>query len=469
MTGTTTADTDAATRAPGPAGHWLLGSLPEIRRDPLGTFVRVREEYGDIVRLTAGPPGLRAERHCVFSPSGAQQVLASRSADFRKDTAAYHEIAAVLGDGLLTSQDEQYLRQRRLVQPLFTRRRVDGYADGLNEEAGAVVRRWRDTPDGAVDLAEEMSRFTLRAVTRILFGADIESAVDVVRRNFPVLGGHIVRRSFTPVRPPRTWPTPANRSAGRARAALHALCDRIVAERRAEDARRGPGDPAPGTDLLSLLTRAGNDDDGTLTPAEIRDQVLVFLIAGHETTATSLTFALHLLGHHPEVQERAREEVERVLGDRPPTAADLDALPYLTQVLKESMRLYPAAPVFGRNAVRETVIDGVTIPAGGEALVVPWAIHRHPDHWEDPERFDPDRFLPERERDRPRYAWLPFGGGPRACIGQHFSMLESVLALAAFLRAFTIESPAAGITLGVGVTLQIGSPVRARLIPRATD
>ncbi|PGH51629.1 cytochrome P450 [Streptomyces sp. Ru87] len=447
------------TPVPGPKGSLLLGSLPDFRRDVLDAYLRGWREHGDVVRFALGPPGLRADVYAVFSASGAQQVLASRSANFRKDNKFYEEIRQSLGNGLLTSQDEDYVRQRRLVQPLFTRRRVDGYADALYEEASSVVDAWRDAPGSVVDLSEEMTRFTLRAVTRILFGADIEAAVDVVRRSFPVIGAYTRDRGTAPVAVPRQWPTPANRAAARAQADLYALCDRIIAERRAA----GTDD---GDDLLSLLSRAASEEDGSLDADEVRDQVLVFLLAGHETTATSLTFALHLLGHHPKEQQRAREEVDRVLGGRPPVAADLDRLPYLTQVLKEAMRLYPAAPAIGREVVADTEVDGFPVPAGATLLVVPWVIHRNTRYWEDPERFDPERFTPEREAGRPRYAWMPFGGGPRACIGQHFSMLESVLALATFLRAYEVESLDTDIPLDAGITLTAKARARARLTAR---
>ncbi|MFE2147217.1 cytochrome P450, partial [Streptomyces sp. NPDC059456] len=200
-----------------------------------------------------------------------------------------------------------------------------------------------------------------------------------------------------------------------------------------------------------------------------RDQVLVFLLAGHETTATSLAFSLHLLARHPEQQARAREEVARVLGDRTPEAADLDRLPYLTQVLKEAMRLYPAAPVIGRGSVAATEIGGRTVPAGSDVILAPWVTHRHPRYWPDPDRFDPDRFTPEAEAGRPRYAWFPFGGGPRACIGQHFSMLESVIALAMVLRAYEFEAVDTEVPVIAGITLRADGPIRCRIRPRASS
>ncbi|MFJ9418049.1 cytochrome P450 [Streptomyces sp. NPDC101227] len=450
--------------APGPAGRPLLGSMLDLRRDSLGTFLQARREHGEVVRLQAGPPGLRSVFHAVFAPQGVQQVLASEAANFRKDHPLYEEVRQSFGNGLLTSQDSDYLRQRRLVQPLFTKRRVDGYATAVTSEADAVAARWRTADGGVVDLVREMNRLALCTVSRILFGTDAEAAVDAIDRCAPVINAYVVGRAYVPVKLPREWPTPGNRRARAATDELNALCDRIIAERRA-----AAGAPAEaGDDLLSLLTQAANDADGSLDATEIREQVLIFLLAGHETTATSLAFTLHLLARHPEEQRRVREEADRVLGDRAATAADLDRLPHLTQALKESMRLYPAAPVISRRAVEATEIGGFAIPAGADVVVAPWVTHRDPGLWEDPERFDPRRFTPEREAARHRYAWFPFGGGPRACIGQHFSMLESVLALATLLRSYELEAVDQEVPVAAGITLQATGPARVRLHPRTS-
>ncbi|MFD8481437.1 cytochrome P450 [Kitasatospora sp. NPDC059673] len=453
----------ATTRVPGPAGLPLIGSLLDLKRNPLATYVAAQRDHGDVVRIQAGPPGLRGEFYLVTSPEGAQQVLATEAANFRKDNVFYGEIRASFGNGLLTSQDEDYLRQRRLVQPLFTRRRVDRYADAIGIEAESLVRRWAAAPGATVDAADEMSRFALRTVARILFGQDVEQAVETVHHAFPILGAFVRDRGFAPVRLPREWPLPGHRRALEAERALYAVCDGIIARRAAE----GDTEERDGEDLLGLLAKARDEDGNQLDATELREQVLIFLLAGHETTATSLTFALHLLGKHPQQQRLAHQEAAELLADgRRPTAADYTQLPYMTRALKEAMRLYPAAPSVGRRAVKSAVVGGVEIPAGADVLIAPYVTHRHPGHWEDPERFDPDRFTPEREAARHRYAWYPFGGGPRACIGQHFSMLESVLALAVLLREFEITAVDTEVPLGQGITLEARGPVRLKLTPR---
>ncbi|MFJ7126132.1 cytochrome P450 [Streptomyces sp. NPDC098101] len=447
--------------APELAGIPLLGSMFDLKNDSLETFLRARREHGDVVRITAGPPGVRATLYGVFSAEGAQQVLAGESANFRKDNAFYQEVRESFGNGLLTSQDEDYLRQRRLVQPLFTRRRVDSYAAAIAAEVATLTGEWRDDGAESVDVLQEMARLALRAVARILFGTDVDAAVQIVERSFPELGAYVLRRGFSPLNVPRNWPTPGNRRAAAVHRALYEVCDRIIAERRSSGRTSDEGD-----DLLTLLVGAESAEDGSFDATELREQVLVFLLAGHETTATSLGFALHLLGLHPEARKRAREEVDQVLAGRTPGAADLDALPYVTRVLKEAMRLFPAAPVVGRRAVAATEIGGVAVPAGADVVVAPWVTHRHPDYWEDPERFDPDRFTPEAEAARPRYAWFPFGGGPRACIGQHFSMLESVIALAMILQRYDFEAIDTEVPLTSAITLQAAGPARCRLTPR---
>ncbi|MFF3316261.1 cytochrome P450 [Streptomyces sp. NPDC003035] len=448
---------------PGPAGLPLLGSMFDLKNDSLGTFLNSQRAHGDVVRITAGPPGMRGVVYGVFSAEGAQQVLATESANFRKDNHFYQEVRESFGNGLLTSQDEDYLRQRRLVQPLFTRRRVDSYAEAIAAEVGAVTAGWHTAADSTVDVLDEMTRLALRAVARILFGTDVEAAVEIVERAFPVMGEYVLRRGFSPVNIPRDWPTPGNRRAAAAHEELYAVCDRIIAERRAAGQDAGDGG---GQDLLSLLAEAESAEDGSFDASELREQVLVFLLAGHETTATSLGFALHLLALHPEQRKRAHEEVDRVLAGRTPGAADLDALPYLTRVLKEAMRLFPAAPAIGRRAVAATEIGGHTIPAGADVIVAPWVTHRHPAYWEDPERFDPERFTPEAEAGRPRYAWFPFGGGPRACIGQHFSMLESVIALAMILQEYDLEAIDTEIPVSSAITLRATGPARCRVRSR---
>jgi cytochrome P450 len=451
--------TRLATLPPAPRGAPIVGSALDLRRDVLGTYERARRAHGDVVRFVIGPPGVRATMYALFHPDAVRRVLAGEADRYRKDNRFYQEVRWALGDGLLGSQDETWLRQRRFIQPLFTRRRIAGYAQSMTEEAGELIVRWRglSAAGNAIDLHAEMSRVTLRVVGRLLFGSDLERAVAVVGDAFPVLGEYARRRAFAPFRVPHSWPTPANRRAVSARRAVYRVCDKLIADRRASD---GGGD-----DLLSLLV-AARDGDERLDDAEIRDQILIFLLAGHDTTALALTFGLHLLGLHRDVQRRVRDEVDATLGDRAPTADDVEALTYTTMVLKEAMRLYPPAWGLGRRTAGGDSIDGYDIPPGSDVAVSAWVTHRHPAFWDDPGRFDPERFTPERESERHRHAYFPFGAGPRACIGQYFSMLEATIALAVIVRAFELASLGERVPLAPRITLHPAAPVPCRLTAR---
>ena len=439
----------------------LIGSALELRRDLLGALERAMREDGDVVRFVAGPPGLRLVCYGVFHPDAVQQVLASKAARYRKDNTFYEELRITGGDGLLTSQDELWLRQKRFIQPLFTHRRIASYVPVMAEETARLIDRWDRVKEGVADIHADMTRLTLRIVGRALFGADVDQAVPIVRQEFPIVGEYVQKRGMSPVRIPRSWPTPANRRAARAQQAVYRICDELIAGRRATPARKTPAS----RDLLSLLIDA-RDGDEALSDDEIRDQVLVFLLAGHETTAVTLTFAFSLLGQHLDVQHRARAEAEQVLGGRVPTAEDVPRLRYTTMMLKEAMRLYPAAFVIGRHTPGGDQIGGYQIPPGSDIYVSPWVTHRHPEFWPDPERFDPDRFTADRESERHRYAWFPFGGGPRACIGQYFSMLEAAVVTAMVLQAYELTAPPCTLPLTTKITLRPASAVPCRIAPR---
>jgi cytochrome P450 len=333
----------------------------------------------------------------------------------------------------------------------------------MAEETAALIGRWHAATrhGGTVDAAEDMMRMTLAVIGRVLFGDDLDQATPVLREALPVVSAHVLRRGRSPLRLPASWPTLANRRAVRAQRQLYEVVEGIIDRRRAS---------AAGEDLLSLLLCARDPDAigaDALDDAEVRDQVLIFLLAGHETTATALTFALHLLGRHPDVQQRVRVEAEQVLGadDQGPTVERIAALAYTTQVIKEAMRLYPPAYGMGRQTPEGDTIDGYHLPPGADVLVSPWVTHRHSRIWQAPQRFNPDRFTPAQEKQRHRYAYLPFGGGPRACIGQYFSMLEATLATASIVRAFGLHAPPRPVPLTIGITLRPAGPVPLTLVP----
>jgi cytochrome P450 len=448
--------------APRPRANRLLGFALELGRNQLRTYERVMREYGDVVRLVVGPPGLRFELTCAFHPDGVQRVLAGSRESYSKDTPGYREIAAAIGRGLLTSEGQRWQRQRRLIQPLFTRKQIATYATLMAEEAARTADRW-DRAGGqgvTVDAHGEMIRLTLRVVGRAIFGDDVEHATHVIQRTFPVLTRHVLRRTLAPVAPPADWPTPANLRAARAQRALYALADDLIARRRTAG--------LDGEDLLARLLDARDPETGrAMEIQQVRDEALIFLLAGHETTSSALTFTLQLLGRHPDEQQRVADELADVLGGRPPTVDDLPALRRTAMVLKEAMRLYPPLYALARRAEREDEIGGHRIPPGSLLVVSQWATHRHPRIWEDPEKFNPERFSPEQEAARHRYAYFPFGGGPRACIGSHFAIQEAQIALAVLLQRYRIRAPLAPIPPDTtGMTLRPKHAVPIELAPR---
>jgi cytochrome P450 len=314
-----------------------------------------------------------------------------------------------------------------------------------------------------VDANSEAVRLALRVVGRAIFGDDLTTARDVLDSAFAVLNRHTFRRATSPLTTPASWPTPSNRRAARARSALYRVVDELIAHRE----RAG----AEGEDLLSRLLRARDPDTGqAMDVQQVRDQALIFLLAGHETTSTALTFTLHLLGRHQTQQRLLREEIDAVLGRRPPTDDDVPALERTASAIKESMRLYPPAYALGRLAESRQEIGGYVIPAGSFVVVSQFATHRHPQFWEDAEAFDPSRFTAEREAARHPYAYFPFGGGPRACIGSHFAMRETTIAAAVLLQRFLIHSELEIVPLDTeGITLRPGHAVPIRLVPRRSS
>lgn len=456
----TTTDIDRRRTVPGPRGSRLLGMARELQRDQLTTYESVTAEYGDVVRLVLGPPGLRRVIYLVTHPAGVEQVLGGDADGYTKNTPYYKEIAAYLGNGLLTSDGKRWRQQRRTVAPLFTHRRIGRYVEVMADEAARMAGRWataaeRRTP---VDVGAEMVDYALRTVGRVLFGANVDDAIPVVRATFPILNQHVRSRGLTPLRLPRRFPTPAQRRAARAQRTLHEVVDAIIDQRRHA--------PAGSEDLISLLLAASDPDTGgQMSPQEVRDQVLIFLLAGHETTSTALTFTCHLLGRHPEVQHRVQREVDEVLAGRAPTADDIGKLAYTSLVIKEAMRLYPPAYALGRLAETGDRIGGHDIPPGSIVVISPWATHRRADFWAHPQRFDPDRFAPDAESARHRYAYVPFAGGVRGCIGSHFAMTEAVTAIATLLAGHTLRSESASVPLDTGVTLRPAGPVLCHVTP----
>jgi cytochrome P450 len=451
-----------STQVPGPRGSLLWGLARELQRDQLATFERAATDYGDVVRLTAGPPGRRAKLYLVSHPDGVQHVLTGGDT-YTKNTPFYREIAGYFGDGVLTSDGPRWRRQRHTLAPLFTHRRTDHHVAAMAAEARGMVQRWRTAAEESteVDLYAELTEYTLRVIGRILFGADVNDVIPVIRDAFPRLSEHVRRRARNPLRLPRQWPLPAQRRAAAAQRALYQVVETII------DQRRGAADQQ--VDLISLLLTCRDPDTGApLSGPDVRDQVLTFLLAGHETTSTALTFTLHLLGHHHDLQHRVHQELATVLNGEDVTADDIGKLSYITMVIKEAMRLYPPAHAVGRYTATGDTITGNLVPPGSTVILSPWVTHRRPDLWPDPHRFNPDRFDPTVAANRHRYAYFPFAAGARGCIGEHLALTEAVVATAVLLNAYTVHTSPGRIPVTTGITLHPAGPVPCRVTARNT-
>jgi cytochrome P450 len=310
-----------------------------------------------------------------------------------------------------------------------------------------------------LDLMTEMSRVTLRVVGKTLFSLDLSGDAKAVGDALQAAMDHVVHRTFNLFVPPIWFPTPANRRFHRALGVLDSVVLRIIGERRSR--------PDPGEDLLGLMLEARDEETGDgMSDSQLRDEVMTFVLAGHETTAVTLAWTWYLLCRHPEIEERLRDEVRTAIGARVPTVGDLPALRYVRMAIEEAMRLYPPLWAFGRQAVREDRIDGYRIAAGAPVNLSPWITHRHPDFWDDPERFDPERFAPERVTTRHRYAYFPFSSGPRLCIGNEFALMEATLVAAMMAQRYRLElaDPQRAIAPEAKLTVrpQGGVPVRLR-------
>ncbi len=376
----------------------------------------------------------------ILHPDGVQHVLQDNHSNYSKDTREFALFSYLMGNGLVISNGDFWLRQRRMMQPAFHRQKINALSGMICEEAQATIDRWEKTRLNGLsfNLMGEMLDLSLEMVTRALFGARLSDPDGTIAANIAFLMEDMGYRFERPWYPPPGVPTPYNRRFTTARQYLDKIVFSLIDERR-----RNPDLPG---DLLSMLIQA--TDEGAETPdgktarmtdVQLRDEAVTLLVAGHETTASALTWTLYLLSQHPEAEARLLREVDEVLADRTPTLEDLTSMPYTRMVIDESLRLYPPGWLTFRKALADDEIGGYRIPAGTTLTLSQWATHRHPQFWQNPEVFDPERFSPERSQDRPRFAFFPFGGGPRLCIGSSFALLELQLVLPMLARRFQFE------------------------------
>jgi cytochrome P450 len=399
-------------------------------RDAAQFLLRAHASYGDVVRLRLGPRVAFA----IFHPDHVYHVLVKHRENYTKQARGYNKLRQVVGNGLLTSEGDFWLRQRRLLQPAFAPAKLAGFADAMVTATEEMSRSWEPAAERgeAIDVADEMMRLTMRIVGETLLGTDVTGEASDVGPALSLVLDEVSRRIHTPWNFLERLPLAGNRRYERALQTLNRSVQKIINEHRAE--------PAKSEDLLTMLMAARDEEtDSKMSDQQLRDEVMTFFLAGHETTAKALTWTFYLLSKHVEVRSRLEREIDTVLSGRPATAEDLPKLSYAKQVVQESMRLFP--PVWGlaRMTMQDDQIGDVTIPGGSPVLISQYVTHRHRGFWENPEGFDPDRFLPGRSEGRHPYAYFPFGAGPRICIGNHFAMLESVLILATIASRWSLN------------------------------
>ena len=406
-----------------------LANIFRARHDLASFLLGLQRDQGDVAHAWVG----NLHVHLLAHPDHVRDVLVTHQRSFMKGH-VLQRAKILLGEGLLTSEGDFHLRQRRLVQPAFHRQRIAAYAREMVDRAWITRERWRD--GSVVDMDREMMALTLAIVARTLFDADVDAEADEI-------GGALTEalELFQTVFIPGMQlldrlPLPHTRRFARARGRLDETIYRLIAERRAERARGVERE-----DVLSmmLIAQDAEGDGGRMTDPQLRDEAMTLFLAGHETTANALTWTWYLLSQHREVEARLHQEVDRVLGDRRATADDLGALAYTRMVLTESMRLYPPAYAIGRRALEDYEVGGVVIPRGALVVVSPLVTHRDARWFPDPERFDPERWTPEAQATRPKFSYFPFGGGTRMCIGDQFAWTEGTLLLATLAQRWRME------------------------------
>lgn len=413
---------------PGPRGLPVVGVVNQFLGDPTNYLLQVSQRYGDLVRIKLGPRDLLLATH----PDMVRRVVLDNARNYVK---RYGQIGDLLGEGLVTSNGSSWLRQRRLMQPAFHHQRIASFAEPIVDETNKLMERWAQAARTRqpLNIAAEMMELAQSIIVRTMFSTEVREESQRIGQAFTYVLSHIVGRSFSMLKPPQSWPTPANQ---RYREAL-AYLERTVAEMIA--GRRRSGERP--NDLLSMLIEAQDSETGEhMDDQQIRDEVMTVFFAGHETTASVLGWTLHLLAQHPMVERQVRAEQAAVLSGRVPTMADLPQLSYGRMVFDEVLRLYPPGWFLSRFVKQDDQLGSYTIPAGSIVSLSPFVTHRLAAFWENPEGFDPERFSPERSAGQHKFAYLPFLSGPRKCIGDTFALTEMQLALPVIFQHFRLSS-----------------------------
>lgn len=428
------AEASAAVPPPGPRGGLLLGNLREFRRDPIVALADAQQQYGDLVSFRVGPRTF----YIISHPELADEMMVQERETFLKlqrPDGRPAGLQLILGNGLVTNVNEASWRvQRRMIQPMFHRRKILELGEQITAAGERLLTRWATlfqagTP---VDLAPEMMRLTLDVINRTMFGADVMGQIEQIGPAVSRAAHFTFRYETSPLRLPLAWPLPANQRFKADKRMLYNTIAEIIAHRRDSGVRRG--------DLLDMLLDAQDEELGVgMDDDQLMDEVLTIFAAGHETTSNALTWTWYLLGMHPDKLAHLQQELDSVLAGRTPTADDLAHLPYTQAVFEESLRLYPPVPAIPRIVARDTLLAGFRLRAGNRAVLSVRNIQRHKDFWPDPDTFLPERFLPGAEKPSHRLAYLPFGAGPRLCVGKHFALVEGCLLLAQIGQRYSFQ------------------------------
>lgn len=416
-----------ACTAPGPVGQSMLGSFGAIRKNPLAYLDSVWRTYGDVVQFPVPKP----PSYLVNDPDGVRSVLVTNARSYGKSTIQYSALSLVTGEGLLSADAAEWKRQRPMVQPAFHRETLTTIVSHVATAAERIIEDWNALTEGAVvDIDAAIMNAALEVVGHALFGSDLSTDADVLTTATLDALDVVIARARVPITPPAWVPTPGNRKLSSSVAALDRAVHSMLDSRGVREV------PA---DMLDLLITARDDEGHALTETEIRDQVVTFIVAGHETVASALTWTFALLAENPEVMRLLQAEADAVLGGNAAQFADYQRLPYARAVIDETLRLYPPAWLITRNSLGDDSLGGYEVPEGSLIIMSPWLLHRHPGVWANPDRFDPQRFI-DGEIDRS--AFIPFGAGPRQCIGRDFAYVEAVLLLSSLVAHFDLEYPA---------------------------
>lgn len=408
---------------PGPTGKLITGVMREFNNDTLGFIERLHRDYGDVVRSRF----LYLYAYFLYNPADIETLLSTNAKSYRKAQSLrspfFHRL---VGNGLVTSEGDFWRRQRRLAQPAFHRQRISSYGDIMVQYALRAIAKWKDGEER--DISREMTRLTLEIVVKTLFNSDVSNDADHVGAMLSQIVKPFASQATLKWIADNRLPTPGHYRYFNAVSQIDKIVYRIIAERRASGSDEG--------DLLSMLLQAQDEDGSQMSDAQLRDEVMTLFLAGHETTALSLSWSWYLLATHPEAERQFHTELDEVLNGRAPEVSDLPKLKYTEMIAKEAMRLYPPAYAVGREAIEDTELGGFAVPRKTQLFAFQWVTHRDPRYFERPDEFVPERWASEAIQNLPKYAYFPFGGGPRQCIGNYFAMMEIVLLLAAIGQRF---------------------------------